>query len=144
MENDSEKEATMEFLRENALVVIAAIGGATILFKCAMWTQGVNSDRDVFKDFMKEIREDLKKIHEKIDRIIGRLDNTTVSSGCPLHLTELGEKISSELQARQWAKKTAAEFADRVGDKQPYEIQEISFEHVRTEFEPDGDLDSKI
>lgn len=134
----------MDFLQENALVAIAVIGGATILFKFAMWVQEVNSDRDIFKDFMREIREDIKKIHEKIDKIIGRVDNTTISSGSPLRLTELGERISNELQARQWAEATAAEFAERVGDKQPYEIQEICFEHVRTEFEPDDDLDSKI
>ena len=134
----------MEFFQENALVVIAAIAGATILFKFAMWMQKVNSDRDLFKDFMREIREDIKKIHEKIDKIIGRIDNTTISSGSPLHLTELGEKISNELQARQWAEKTATEFSERVRDKQPYEIQEICFEHVRKEFEPEGDLDSKI
>ena len=76
----------MEVLQENALAIIAVIGGATILFKFAMWMNKVNSDRDIFKDFMKEIREDIKKIHEKINRI----DNTTVSSGSPLHLTGLG------------------------------------------------------
>ena len=134
----------MEFFQENALVVIAAIGGATILFKFAMWMQKVNSDRDIFRDFMKEIREDIKKIHEKIDKIIGRIDNTTVSSGSPLHLTELGEKISDELQAQPWAEATAVEFADRVKDKQPYEIQEFCFEYVKQQFSPDGDLDVKI
>lgn len=134
----------MEFLQENALVVIAVIGGATILFKFAMWMQQVNSDRDVFKDFIKEIREEIKNIHSKIDKIIGRIDNVTISSGSPLHLTELGEKICNEIQARQWAETAAAEFVERVIEKQPYEIQEFCFSYVKEEYEPDPDLSSKI
>ena len=155
----------MEFIQENAWVFTVVIGGlaiviaiGTIIFKFAMWMQKINSDRDTlradsdtlradsdtFKDFMKEIREDIKKIHEKINKILGHIDKTTVSSGSPLHLTELGEKISGEIQARQWAEKTATEFTEKVRDKQPYEIQEICFEHVREKFKPDSDLDSKI
>ena len=146
------------FLQENALVIIAAVGAVTaavgvitIIAKLAMWAQEVNSDRDVcrndrenFKDFMKEIREEIKKIHELLAKMDARIDNATISSGSPLHLTELGEKISSEIQARQWAEKTAAAFAETARDQQPYEIQETCFEYVREKFEPDGDLDSKI
>ena len=172
----------MEFIQENAWIIVAVMGGLIILFKFAMWVQRVNSDRETFKDFMKEIREDIKNINNKLDKVIGRIDKIdrridkietridtiegridtidrrinkiddfidrnykgTFSSESPIHLNELGEKISGEIQARQWAEKTATEFIEKVKDKQPYEIQEMCFEHIQKTFKPDSELDAKI
>ena len=60
-----------------------------------IWIGKVNSDRASFKDFMKEIRKDIKTI-------LGRLPPGPVTGSSPLQLTDLGESISQTLEARNW------------------------------------------
>ena len=55
--------------------------------KFGKWQEEVDTDRKAFKDFMKEIRQDIKKILE-------RLPQRTIESTSPLRLTDLGKKIS--------------------------------------------------
>ena len=104
----------------------------------------LKADNATFKNFMKEIREGMNKTHEKLDNIIDHDYKGTFASESPIHLNELDEKISGEIQARQWAEKAATEFIEKVRDKQPYEIQEMCFEHIQKTFKPDSELDAKI
>ncbi len=56
----------------------------------------VDADRATFKEFMAKIREDIKKI-------LRRLPPRTVEGASPLRLTELGEQVSKEIGASEWA-----------------------------------------
>ena len=62
----------MEWLINNPVVVVAIIAIITVAFKAIYWIVSVDkdqaslktsadSDRSVLRDFMKEIREDIKK-----------------------------------------------------------------------------------
>ena len=74
---------TLAWLIPSVIAGLAAIGGG--LFKAGGWFSNVNSDRKSFKEFMDEIRGDIKEI-------LLRLPPLTVASSSPLRLTDFGEK----------------------------------------------------
>ena len=97
----------MEWLINNPVGVVAIIAIITIAFKAIYWIASVDkdqaslktsadSDRSLLRDFMKEIRDDIKKIFE-------RLPSPTLSENSPLQLNALGQSISGKLRARTWA-----------------------------------------
>lgn len=116
------------------VIALGVIGGAiygicVLLWKISAWKTGVDNnqtslqdnadeDRTAIKGFMKEIRDDIKKIFE-------RLPIPTTATGSPIKLTELGEEISSNLEADQWAKAKAPELINELEGNQPYQPYEI-------------------
>ena len=116
-------------------VLLLAVGG--IIFKFGKWTGEVNSDRDRFNKFIKEVRDDIKTI-------LSRIPPSVVVGSSPLRLTELGEKISKEIHAKEWAKEIANDLIESVKDKQPYEIQETCIQYIDDDFDPDDDLNIKL
>lgn len=120
-----------------------------------------NEMRDEFHGHLEEIRKDIRDIRgniaenrefsrkisqdvEGIKATLGQLPSTAVSDSSPLHLTDMGESISAALQARKWAERTAAALGERVKGKRPYEIQDLSFEYVKNEFEPTEEQEVEI
>lgn len=95
-----------------------------IIFGIGVWKGKVDSDRTSFKEFMREVRDDIKEL-------LSRTPVRVVQGGSPLRLTELGEAISQDLDAPRWADGLVPELKEQVAGKLPYEIQEISLEHVR-------------
>ena len=81
-----------------AIALLFAIGRG--LFAIGEWVGAVNSDRRAFKTFM-------EKIEAKLDKIFERLPPQTVSSASPLKLTDLGKKISEEMNIPAWANEQA-------------------------------------
>ena len=101
--------------------------------------QAANTTLNVF---MKEMRDDLREIRTDIKHIFERL-SPTANSHSPRQLTDLGQKVAENLQAKQWAQRTAAAVQDQVAGKPAYEVQEFCFDHVR-EFNPEEKLDAHI
>ena len=99
----------------------------------------IDSDRVTIRDFMAEIRADIKKIFERLPPPL-----TTVAGVSPLRLTELGRKISARLTASAIADGLAPHLRERVAGLQPYEIQELCFAYIRDEYEPPDDLRTLI
>ena len=116
-------------------VLLLAVGG--IIFKFGKWTGEVNSDRDRFNKFIKEVRDDIKTI-------LSRIPPSVVVGSSPLRLTELGGKISKEIHAKEWAKEIANDLIESVKNKQPYEIQETCIQYIDDDFDPDDDLNIKL
>ena len=119
-----------------AILTIFAIGGA--LVSAGIWVGKVNTDRRNFRDFMLEVRDDIKKL-------LQLLPNTPVKSESPLRLTEVGKDISEKLEAHRWATQTASEINQKspVKGKNAFDLQEIAFKYV-TELQPDKGLDELI
>ena len=116
-------------------VIIALVGG--IVWRVSAWKTGVDKDRETFKGdaekdrsaikgFMEEIRKDIKDIFL-------RLPDPLVSAQSPIGLTDLGQEISDELKAGDWAEEKAGEIVDQFQGKKPYEIQEASFDHAENQ-----------
>ena len=117
------------------IAVAIAVGG--LIFGAGKWVGAVNSDRTSFNEFMKEIRDDVKKI-------LDRLPSQAVSSGSPLQLTELGRTISARIGGLSIAEELAAKMREQAGGKQAYEIQEICFDYVLKRYEPPEEQEALI
>lgn len=90
------------------VIVIAVLAVCTVLVKIGMWVGGVNSDRRTFDSFIDEVKTDIKEIKNNITRIIIQLaQRPAFVAGSPLQLTDFGEEISSDIEAKKWAEKLA-------------------------------------
>jgi len=95
-----------------------------VIFKIGVWKGSVDTDQTNFKEFMTEIKE-------KIDQIFSRFPPLLVTKKSPLSLTDLGKDVSNQLNATQWADKTAIVVLEKIKNKEPYDIQEFSFEYAQ-------------
>lgn len=124
-----------EFLnRLNPLWITVGLTSATILVTSGIWIGRVNSDRKNFKDFMREVRE-------KLDRIFERLPSTPqiISATSPLRLTDFGETLAKELDTSTWVEQLVPRVRENVKDLPAYAIQEYCFnytsKHLRSDEE---------
>ncbi|MCY3826306.1 MAG: hypothetical protein OXG10_02835 [Candidatus Dadabacteria bacterium] len=112
------------------IAIIAALGVlyglGLFIFKVGGWHNSVNTDRENFKEFMEEVRKDLKELIKKVSVISGTLDAKS-----PVELNKTGQTISKELNVPSWARETAPDFVAQLKGKQPYQIQEFSFDCVK-------------
>ncbi len=101
------------------------------LKKDSEWKGAVDTDRNFFKEFMKEVKDDIRTINNNINKILFRSAFQVFIEGkSPLGLTEQGKEVSKELNAVTWAKKAAETTKDEVKNKEAYNIQEFSFEYA--------------
>ena len=110
------------------------VGGA---FAFGTWKGKVDSDRASFKEFMNEVRDDIKEM-------LGRLPSPTVTDASPLQLTDCGKSISERLGAADLAQGLAPLLQAQIEGKTPYEIQERCFDYVRHEYEPPEDVETRV
>ena len=129
------EKATISQWLANPLVWIGVVA---LVFGIGKWVGNVNSDRKSFKEFMNEVRDDIKKT---LDRLPPPLP---VTAGSPLALTDLGRKISERLSAGTLADSLVPILRERTSGKDPYEIQELCFAYVRGEYEPPQELEVLI
>ena len=126
---------------ENLAKVIIASGAAIGIVVAAVrvgeWKGKVDSDRTDFRDFMKEVRKDIKEI-------LSSLSSTVTEKSSPLKLTELGQSISDRLKASEWAKQTAPNVIDDVTGKHPYEIQNFCLDYVRRDIRLTPNMDEEV
>ena len=135
----------IEWIQNNPIltgvVVTAVLGivGVTVryAFKFGKWKGEVDNDRSSFNDFVAEIREDIK-------RILERLPRQTEGSASPIRLTELGQKVSTEIGAIALATQLVAELGPCVAGKEAFEIQEACLHFVEHEYEPTPEVDTLI
>lgn len=102
-------------------IIVTLLSG---FFWFARWTGKVDSDRGTFKDTLKEIRDDIKRIFEK-------MGSQTTSPGSPLSLTPLGQDVAKELDAYTWAKELAPQLRPEVAEKEDWEVDDFCESYVR-------------
>lgn len=121
--------------------VVSGVGALlaiiALFFRIGVWKGGVDSDRETFKGFMNEIRNDIKQI-------LKRLPPDTVRGDSPLQLTDLGKKVAKEIQASDWVKKVALTITSEDAGKHPYEVQEFCLEYVKREKVLSEDMQEKV
>lgn len=105
-----------------AWIVPASLAFVGLVFATGRWYSSVNSDRANFKEFMDEVRQDVKEI-------LARLPPTPVTGSSPLQLTDFGERMSEWLDAPEWAKGVAVtvELPDQA---EPFQLDEIARRYV--------------
>lgn len=98
------------------------------IIKIGIWIGGVNSDRNNFNEFMKEVHDNISSIF----KILAQKEATENKS--PLVLNNLGKKITTNLGANRWVPRYAEHLLSLIPANAPYEIQEFCFEHARRDF----------
>ncbi|MCY4158099.1 MAG: hypothetical protein OXF48_00610 [Bacteroidetes bacterium] len=112
-----------------AVTLIIVIVKATL--KIGGWKGSVDTDRTNFKEFMSEIKNDIKDIRDSIFNISSQMTTKVADKQSPIRLTNLGKKISAKIDALTWAGRHAERVKENVKGKQPYDIQEFSFMYVQ-------------
>ena len=110
--------------------ILAAIGVGALIWRGGAWYGAVNTDRANFKEFMKEVREDLKKI-------LQRLPEQTTASGSPVTLTDYGKTIAEDLGAQAWAEKLAPTLLPTVVGTRAFQVDEFARDHVTDDLSDD-------
>ena len=104
-------------------VVSVALGGLVWLI---YWADGMNEHRKTVATFKKEIRDDIKKIFERIP------PPNTLGAASPLGLSELGKKVAAHLDTSTWASQLAPTLTDEISGKRAFEIDQFCEEYVDT------------
>ena len=107
------------------IVVTAIVGLAITLFgaiiKFSRWTAVVDADRNQFREFMREIRDDIKEIFK---RLPGEPVEKVTS---PISLTDYGDKLSQLINASEIADIQITKVTKAVENFNAYQIQEYCF-----------------
>ena len=122
---------------EDGRIITAILGGLTALVAVAVWVGRMTEFKSGTTRLLEEIREDVKKIFD-------RLPPAAVASGSPLRLTDLGEKISAELNAREWASELIEKEGLTATGKLPYEVQELCQGYLQGSFRPEPEQESRL
>jgi len=88
-----------EWVTPTAAAAIA-IAFVTALWKGARWTGKIDAEIGGLKDLVKEIRD-------KLDRAFQAIPSNTVVGSSPVRLTDLGERIAEETDARRPGERAA-------------------------------------
>lgn len=107
----------------NPAWILAAIAIGFAVFRIGKWVGGVNTDRDSFKEFMVEVRDDIKKI-------LGYVGPSLAKNESPMVLNELGKKVSEAMGIKAWATETAPSLVEKVAGLKEHRIYEFCTEHV--------------
>ena len=124
-------------------IVIAAAAVAaltmtcvTLIFKMGAWKGSTDTsltnireeakkDRDVVKEFMAEIREDMKKIFQRLSPPPPAVGQS------PARLTDYGEELSKNMDAEQWARDLAPKLMPDVRGKKDFEVDAFCRKYAR-------------
>lgn len=108
---------------KSPVIIPAVIAVVSLLVTIGIWIGRVNSDRENFKEFMKEIRDD-------IGEIFRRLPPSPVDSRSPLQLNELGDQIADHMDAKTWAGSLSEKILEQIEGMEDFEIDEYSRNYV--------------
>lgn len=127
----------------NPVWILVVLGVGAILFKAIVWYADVNSDRDKFKEFMNEIKSDLKGIRENLAQLNLYFPPTVTVEKSPLQLTELGASLYECLDAKTLIDEQAKGMKDQVAKMNRYQVQEHCENFFMAEYKPDDETLSK-
>lgn len=115
---------------KSPVIIPAVIAFVTLLVTVGIWIGRVNSDRENFKEFMKEVRDDIGKIRDDIGEIFRKLPSSPVDSLSPLQLNDLGDQIADHMDAKAWATALSEKILKQIEGMEDYEIDEYSKDYV--------------
>lgn len=123
----------MDWISENAMAILATVsclgilgGIGAFIYKWGRWTGSVDTDRATFKEFMNEVRQNIREI-------LARIPPVTTAGQSPIELTDLGKKVVTMLNPHHWIESYAQERLSRTSDMSLYQIQQDAFEFADNE-----------
>ena len=127
-------------------VVILGVAVFGALFRLFYWMGGTNKSITSFTDSIKDIRSELtdsmkemrseligsmKEIRSDIKQIFHLLPSPVAAGQSPIILTEHGEKLSSQLDAKKWARTVAPKLLNKLEGYADFEIHEFCKSYTR-------------
>lgn len=109
------------------IAIVAAVGGI------GYWIGQVNTDRKSFKEFMKELKNDVGEIRNDIKSILSRLSPPIVAGKSPIQLTEYGKELAEKASMHQVASRLAPILLDSIGDFETFEVHDFCLNYARSE-----------
>ena len=120
------------------LVVLTLLG---LVVKGLFWLRDVQTMKTgwaqfttkTFPDFAQEIRNDIKEIFRRLP-----LAPAGVKEGSPLTLTDFGQKMSENMDARAWAEELAPTLQAELVGKRAFEVDAFSRRYVYEQMREDA------
>ena len=147
--------------------ITATIAVGSTLIAIGMWIRGVNGGvksvdelRLDFKEMQGDFRtmqSDIKTLDNKVTDLLfkhspsgpsgpsgqdGRAQ--ALSSKSPIQLTKFGNEISKTLDFQATAKELAPKLRQRAAGKLKYDIQTLSFDFIRREYQPSREVEVRM
>ena len=122
------------------VVVLAAVGGLVY----ALYV------RKACKEFMARHGQDIETIRAGIQGLVHgllrfqRRTRPAVAARGPVHLTDLGKRISETVSASEWAMNEATCLVDGVEQKQEFEVFATCVDHVSKAFDGDPEFRERV
>ena len=140
----------MEWVKDYLPLILSSGAILIVLFVVkraldwAEWKGEMDSYKGTVEKTLKEIKDSITRIEDRILEIFEKIGPSTTGSISPIGLTDLGRIVSRELDASVWANKKSGEILPRLRGKTPYEIQDFCFHYVRgSDFNPPDDIVQK-
>lgn len=115
---------------KSPVIIPAVIAFVTLLGTVGIWIGRVNSDRENFKEFMNEVRDDIGQIRDDIGEIFRKLPSSPVDSLSPLQLNDLGDQIADHMDAKASAGALSEKILEQIEGMEDFEIDEYSRNYV--------------
>jgi len=113
----------MDELFKNPITYLVILGVVSAIVTASIWVGKINERTGKTSELLKEIRDDIKRIFE-------RLPPVTATSKSPAQLTDLGKKISKDLEVAGWVREAAETLREKTSGKPPYEVEELANTYV--------------
>ena len=107
-----------------SVALLSLVGGFIyLLWRVARWTGSVDNKLSSLTENVREIRADIKRLFSALP--------PPVAGSSPLRLTEFGEKIAANINAKEWASGLKPELLPAVEGKEPFEVDEFCRDYVQ-------------
>ncbi len=117
-----------------APIIVGAIFILTMFAAFIRWQSKVDTDRGNFREFMTEVRADIKEI-------LRRMPPVPVAGSSPLRLTEFGEELSAWINAHAWAA-SVAPTVPLAGGEKPFQLDAVAERYTKENL--DGHMDQQM
>ena len=108
-----------------SVALLSLVGGFIYLvWRVARWTGSVDNKLSSLTENVREIRADIK-------RLFSALPPLPVAGSSPLRLTEFGEEIAANMNAKEWASGLKPELLPEVEGREPFEVDEFCRDYVQ-------------
>ena len=118
------------------------VGG--LILSAGIWIGKVHTNLGTLKSFTENVRDDIRELRQDIKRLLSWQGSPTVGGKSPLSLTEIGKKVSNELNMPDMAARLAPYLKSRVEGMLPYDIQEFCFDYIRDEYQLPTEYEAQI
>ncbi|MCY4101456.1 MAG: hypothetical protein OXF46_11150 [Rhodobacteraceae bacterium] len=139
------------------ITLVKELGLGTIIFTAIIFVVGTIYLTIVVNNWFRDLREDRNNFKKFIDDVGGKLNsiydafvqygfetNPAFGKSSPLTLTDLGKKISKEINGQDFAENEAKKIFEKVKSMSAYEVQEFCLHYIHNDYKPDDDYLSTL